>query len=86
MLSYEDGVSAMEWLRDIFGMDIKEKWLGEDGRLEHGELEYSGQRIMLATPTPLYQSPKTLRKNYPLPWSLRRFHTSWMEFSFTSRM
>ena len=65
MLAYENGVAALEWLRDVFGMEIKEKWLDDDGRLSHGELEYLGQRIMLAEPTPQYQNPKTVRESYP---------------------
>ena len=65
MLAYENGVAALEWLRDVFGMEIKEKWLDDDGRLSHGELDYRGQRIMLAEPTPLYQNPKTVRESYP---------------------
>lgn len=54
----------MQWLRDVFGMEIKEKWVDDEGRLEHGELEHLGQQILLASPSPLYQNPKTLRENF----------------------
>ena len=65
MLSYEDGIAAMDWLIAAFGFTEKERWTDDAGRLSHGELEMSGQVVMLASPTPDYQSPKTLRENYP---------------------
>lgn len=64
MLSYEDGIAAMDWLIAAFGFVEKERWTDDSGRLTHGELEMSGQTVMLASPTPDYQSPKTLRENY----------------------
>ncbi len=64
MLSYENGPAAMDWLVMAFGFTENERWLDEDGRLTHGELVFGGQTIMLATPTPAYQSPKTLREAY----------------------
>jgi uncharacterized glyoxalase superfamily protein PhnB len=65
MLSYEDGVKALDWLCRAFGFDKKEEWIGEDGRLAHGEIQLSGQRIMLATPSPFYICPAKLRKMSP---------------------
>ncbi len=65
MLSYEDGDAAMDWLIRAFGFVEKERWLDESGRLTHGELSIAGQVIMLAAPTPQYQSPKSVRANYP---------------------
>jgi PhnB protein len=65
MLSYEDGVAALEWLKAVFGFEEVHRWLDADGRLAHGELKSHGQVLMLATPTPEYQSPKTVRANYP---------------------
>jgi uncharacterized glyoxalase superfamily protein PhnB len=62
MLSYEDGVIAMEWLCKTFGFKERERMLGEDGRLAHGEVEMNGNVIMLASPTPHYQSPKHHRE------------------------
>lgn len=62
MLSYEDGVKAIEWLCLAFGFSKKEEWIGDDGRLSHGEIELSGQRILLATPSPSYICPAKLRK------------------------
>ena len=63
MLSYVDGESMMDWLIEAFEFVEKERWL-EDGRLTHGELSFRGGVIMLASPTPMYQSPKQVRQNY----------------------
>lgn len=65
MLSYEDGVAAIAWLCDVFGFTEKTKWLDDSGRLTHGEITMGESMIMLAAPTPDYQSPATVRKNYP---------------------
>ena len=59
MLAYENGVKALEWLVEVFGFTEKEKFVGEDGTLHHGEIELDGGTVMLATPTPDYESPKT---------------------------
>ena len=52
-----------------------EGWLDDDGRLAHGEMTTGSGRIMLATPTPAYQSPKhhraecaTARAWAQVPW------------------
>ena len=62
MISYEDGVAAMAWLRRAFGFRIKARQIYPDGRLAHGEMEAGGGLIMLANPTPDYQSPKRHRE------------------------
>jgi PhnB protein len=64
MLSYENGVEAMKWLCDVFGFQEKTKWLDDAGRLTHGEIAMGESIIMLATPTPDYQSPATCRNLY----------------------
>jgi uncharacterized glyoxalase superfamily protein PhnB len=75
MLSYEDGVAAMEWLAAAFGFRERERMLDGQGRLAHGEMEASGGVIMLATPGSDYQSPKrhresceAARKWMAVPW------------------
>lgn len=62
MLSYENGVAAMDWLCDVFGFSVKTKWLDDSGKLTHGEITMGENIIMLATPTRDYRSPATLRK------------------------
>jgi uncharacterized glyoxalase superfamily protein PhnB len=62
MLSYEDGVAALEWLVRAFGFRERARVLDAEGRLAHGELDAGGGVIMLATPTPDYESPRRHRE------------------------
>ena len=77
MLAYEDGIAAMEWLCKVFGFSEKTKMVDENGKLAHGELILGNGIIMLASPTPDYQSPKHHRevceitaKFYKVPYIL----------------
>ena len=63
MLAYEDGPAAMDWLARAFGFREVRRWLDENGRLTHGELELGGELVMLATPTPDYESPAHHRES-----------------------
>lgn len=63
MIAYEDGNAAMDWLIDAFGFVEADRRISPDGRLAHGELEAGDGLIMLATPTPDYQSPKHHRES-----------------------
>ena len=58
MLSYEDGLCALDWLCNAFGFKEKTRMVGPDGRLAHGEVLAGDGLIMLASPTIDYQSPK----------------------------
>jgi uncharacterized glyoxalase superfamily protein PhnB len=62
MLAYEDGPAAMDWLASAFGFRERTRMLDGTGRLSHGEMEAGSGVIMLATPTPDYQSPKHHRE------------------------
>ena len=62
MIAYEDGNAAMDWLIKAFGFKEADRRISADGRLTHGELEVGNAIIMLATPTPDYQSPKHHRE------------------------
>jgi uncharacterized glyoxalase superfamily protein PhnB len=62
MIAYADGVAALDWLAKAFGFHERERRLGKDGRLSHGEMETGAGVIMLATPTPDYQGPKEHRE------------------------
>ena len=75
MISYEDGIAALEWLANAFGFRETAHLAGPDGRLSHGEMEAGDGLIMLASPTPDYQSPKRhrevceqARKLSSVPW------------------
>jgi uncharacterized glyoxalase superfamily protein PhnB len=58
MIAYEDGPLAMDWLAGAFGFRERTRRTAPDGRLSHGEMEAGHGVIMLATPTPDYESPK----------------------------
>ena len=62
MLSYENGVAALEWLARAFGFRERERLLDDAGRLSHGEMDVGDGVIMLATPTPEYENPRRHRE------------------------
>jgi uncharacterized glyoxalase superfamily protein PhnB len=62
MISYEDGIAALEWLRSAFGFRETVRLTTADGKLSHGEMEAATGLIMLASPTPDYRSPKRHRE------------------------
>ena len=63
MLSYENGAAAMDWLASAFGFKEVTRWLNDDGTLSHGEMTTGNGRIMLASPTPDYESPRRHREH-----------------------
>lgn len=62
MISYEDGIAALEWLRKAFGFRETARFATPDGTLSHGEMEAGKGLVMLASPTPEYHSPKHHRE------------------------
>ena len=62
MISYEDGIAALEWLEKAFGFRERSRLTSPDGSLSHGEMEAGDGLIMLATPTPDYESPRRHRQ------------------------
>ena len=62
MISYEDGIAALEWLSSAFGFRETARLTTPDGKLAHGEMESGDGLIMLASPTPEYRSPKRHRE------------------------
>jgi uncharacterized glyoxalase superfamily protein PhnB len=62
MIAYENGPAAMDWLAQAFGFRERARMIGEGGRLSHGEMQAGDGMIMLATPSPHYQSPKHHRE------------------------
>lgn len=59
MIAYEDCVAAIPWLERAFGFRERKdmRYTNEDGTLGHAEMEAGEGLIMLATPTPDYESP-----------------------------
>ena len=62
MIAYEDGHAALDWLSRAFGFRERMRMAAPDGRLAHGEMEAGEGLIMLATPTPAYESPRKHRQ------------------------
>src|SRR2546430_16028282 len=61
MIAYENGPAAMDWLARAFGFRERARFLGDGGRLSHGEMEAGDGVIMLATPPPHHHGPKRPR-------------------------
>lgn len=62
MIAYEDGAAALDWLAAAFGFRERARMIDKDGRLSHGEMETDEGVIMLASPTPDYESPRHHRE------------------------
>lgn len=62
MIAYEDGAAALDWLARAFGFRERTRMTGNDGRISHAEMETDEGLIMLATPTPDYESPRHHRE------------------------
>ena len=63
MIAYEDPSAAIDWLTEAFGFRERgERYVMEDGTIGHAELALDDHVVMLATPSPDYQSPKTHRE------------------------
>jgi len=63
MLSYENGISSLEWLKKAFGfVENMELRFVENGRLTHSELKAGENIIMIATPSLDYESINKQRK------------------------
>ena len=64
MLSYENGISSLEWLKKAFDFEENmEMRFVEDARLTHSELKAGENIIMIATPSPDYESINKQRKH-----------------------
>lgn len=64
MLAYENGIASLEWLKQAFGFEENlEMRFVENGRLTHAELLTGISTIMIATPSPDYESINRHRKH-----------------------
>src|SRR4030088_3341444 len=63
MIASETGAKARDWRSSAFGFKERARMLDKDGRLSHGEMQAGDGVIMLATPTPDYQSPRHHRQD-----------------------
>lgn len=58
MLSFEDVARAADWIANAFGFRETGRWVNEDGRVTHLNMELDGGVVMLGYPSPAYQSPR----------------------------
>lgn len=57
MIAYADGLSAMNWLADVFG--FRECVRMTDGnRLSHGGMDTDFGKVMLSSPSDAYEGPR----------------------------
>lgn len=59
MIAYANAAAAMDWLVKAFGFTERRRMTDQQGRVVHGELELSGNIVMVASPTPDYQGPNS---------------------------
>ncbi|HEY6428436.1 MAG TPA: hypothetical protein VIX84_14525 [Acidimicrobiales bacterium] len=57
MLTYADGVGALEWLADVFGFEEQMRMMDGD-HLSQGVMDTEFGRIMLASGPPDYEGPR----------------------------
>jgi len=62
MIAYEDAAAGIDWLPRAFGFREVQRITEKDGTISHAELEFGDGRILLATPTREYQSPRHHRE------------------------
>ena len=65
---YRDAAAAIQWLCDAFGFEIRLKVEGENGRIEHCELEYGDGLIMIAQENP--DAARPWKRSFRSPQSL----------------
>lgn len=63
MMSYRNGVEALDWLVAAFGFTEHVRMENDEGRLEHAELGAGSGTIMLATPSLDYEGPALHRSH-----------------------
>jgi len=51
-ISVDGGLAALDWYRDAFGAEETVRYVGDDGRLGHGEFLVAGARVMISDAYP----------------------------------
>ena len=71
MIAYVDAAAAIDWLTDAFGFRERDRITGADGTIMHAELETNpeGGIVMLATPSPDYESPRRHSERCERAWA-----------------
>jgi PhnB protein len=63
MIAYENGLAAMDWLARAFGFKETLRMLGEGGKLAQGAMDTGDGEVMVAQPSPAYESPRRHRES-----------------------
>src|ERR1700683_3213222 len=75
---YRDAAAAIDWLCDAFGFGIRIKVEGENGRIEHCELEYGDGVVMIAQESP--DAPRPWKRSLRSPRSVEGANTQSLMF------
>jgi PhnB protein len=59
-LYYKDAGAALDFITGVFGFTETVRMSGEDGVVNHGEVELDGSHLMLGSPGEGYKSPNEL--------------------------
>ena len=81
MIAYENAAAALDWLAAAFGFKETMRMANDDGSIGHAEMTIGDGLIMLAEPTPDYESPRRHRdtctksaKWQSVPWVVDGFY------------
>jgi uncharacterized glyoxalase superfamily protein PhnB len=77
---YRDAAEAIDWLCAAFGFQIRIKVEGENGRIEHCELEYGEGLIMIAQEKEAALDPRGWRACFKSPKSVGGTNTQSLIF------
>ncbi|MFO0568092.1 MAG: VOC family protein [Polyangiaceae bacterium] len=72
---YEDPSAAIDWLCRAFGFEVRLKVEGENGRIEHSELEFCDGLIMVGTASVGSAEKEAYQRHYASPRALGGKHT-----------
>jgi uncharacterized glyoxalase superfamily protein PhnB len=77
---YQDAARAIDWLCEAFGFRVRIKVQGENGIIEHCELEYGDGLIMVAQEKEAAQDVRAWRACFRSPRSLDGVNTQSLMF------
>jgi len=60
-LFYDDPGAALDWLSRAFGFEVRERYHGPDGQVQHAELQFDGATIVVGPSgwLPMLRTPRT---------------------------
>lgn len=76
---YQDAATAIDWLCDVFGFEVRLRVEGEGGRIEHSELIY-GEGLVMASQEDTSPAGKPWKRNLRSPRSIGGANTQCQMF------